>query len=144
MLVLIHQGISAGMWGNWFKSCAKICGYAKRNHNLALELQTSGCTCKAILVSIFSSLCFKLIIMHYHTLPYPKTKGEKFKPSIKLSHDIYIGDTFETFLEIEGSLGFLNNKRVTGRLPLQQIIQNYFYSQVLSKTEKNVFLFKVQ
>ena len=34
----------------------------------------------------FISLCFKLIIIHYHT---QKQTEIKFKPSIKLNHNIY-------------------------------------------------------
>ena len=30
--------------------------------------------------------CFKLIIIHYHT---PKQRAIKFKPGIKLNHNIY-------------------------------------------------------
>ena len=33
--------------------------------------------------------CLKLIIIHYHTLPYPQNKGKKFAPRIKLHHNIY-------------------------------------------------------
>lgn len=33
---------------------------------------------------------FLLFQIHYHTLPYPKTKeNKKFKPGIKLNHNIY-------------------------------------------------------
>ena len=35
--------------------------------------------------SNFISLCFKLIMIHYHAL---KHKGIKFKPNIKLDHNI--------------------------------------------------------
>ena len=35
----------------------------------------------------FISLCFKLIIIYYHT---PKQREIKFKPRIKLNHNIYI------------------------------------------------------
>ena len=34
----------------------------------------------------FISLCFKLIIIYYHT---PKQREIKFKPRIKLNHNIY-------------------------------------------------------
>ena len=34
----------------------------------------------------FISLCCKLIIIHYHT---PKQREIKFKPRIKLNHNIY-------------------------------------------------------
>ena len=34
----------------------------------------------------FIFFCFKLIIIHYHT---PKQKKIKFKPRIKLNHNIY-------------------------------------------------------
>ena len=34
----------------------------------------------------FISLCFKLIIIHYHT---QKQREIKFKPRIKLNHNIY-------------------------------------------------------
>ena len=37
----------------------------------------------------FISFCFKLIIIHYHT---QKQKEIKFKPRIKLNHNIYIYD----------------------------------------------------
>ena len=37
----------------------------------------------------FISLCCKLIIIHYHT---PKQREKKFKPRIKLNHNIYIID----------------------------------------------------
>ena len=40
-----------------------------------------------ILGLIFISHCFKLIIMHYHT---PKQREIKFKPRIKLNHNMYI------------------------------------------------------
>ena len=35
----------------------------------------------------FIFLCFKVIIIHYHT---PKQKKRKFKPRIKLDNNIYI------------------------------------------------------
>ena len=35
----------------------------------------------------FIFLCFKLIILHYYYTP--KTKEIKFKPTIKLNHNIY-------------------------------------------------------
>ena len=35
----------------------------------------------------FISLCYKLIIMHYHT---PKRREIRFKPRIKLNHNIKI------------------------------------------------------
>ena len=35
----------------------------------------------------FISLCFKLIIIHYHT---PKQREIKFEPRIKLNHNIYM------------------------------------------------------
>ena len=35
----------------------------------------------------FISLCYKLIIMHYHT---PKQREIRFKPRIKLNHNIKI------------------------------------------------------
>ena len=41
---------------------------------------------KIILGLNFISLCFKLIIIHYHT---PKQREMKFKPRIKLNHNIY-------------------------------------------------------
>ena len=41
---------------------------------------------KFILGLNFISLCFKLIIIHYHT---PKQREMKFKPRIKLNHNIY-------------------------------------------------------
>ena len=40
-----------------------------------------------ILGSNFLCLCFKLIIIYYHT---PKLKKIKFKPGTKLNHNIYI------------------------------------------------------
>ena len=40
----------------------------------------------------FISLCFKLIIIHYHT---PKQTEIKFKTKIKLNHNSYIEDLFE-------------------------------------------------
>ena len=40
-----------------------------------------------ILGLIFICHCFKLIIMHYHT---PKQREIKFKPRIKLNHNMYI------------------------------------------------------
>ena len=39
-----------------------------------------------ILGSNFIFLCFKLIIIHYHT---PKQRKMKFEPRIKLNHNIY-------------------------------------------------------
>ena len=42
---------------------------------------------KFILGLNFISLCFKLIIIHYHT---SKQREIKFKPRIKLNHNIYI------------------------------------------------------
>ena len=33
---------------------------------------------------------FPLFQTYYDTLPYPKTEGKKFKPWIKLNHNIYI------------------------------------------------------
>ena len=36
----------------------------------------------------FIFLCFKLIILHYYC--NPKTREIKFKPGIKLNHNIYI------------------------------------------------------
>ena len=39
-----------------------------------------------ILGLTFISLCFKLIIIHYHT---PKQREIKFKPRIKLNHNTY-------------------------------------------------------
>ena len=43
--------------------------------------------CNFILGLNFISLCFKLIIIHYHT---KKQKEIKFKPRINLNHNIYI------------------------------------------------------
>ena len=41
----------------------------------------------------FISLCFKLIIIHYHT---PKQRrNKKFKPKITLNHNSFIEDLFE-------------------------------------------------
>ena len=35
----------------------------------------------------FIFFCFKLIIIHYHT---PKQRKIKFKPKIKLNHNMYV------------------------------------------------------
>ena len=43
---------------------------------------------KFILGLNFLFFCFKVIIIHYHT---QKQKKIKFKPSIKLNHNIYVG-----------------------------------------------------
>ena len=40
--------------------------------------------------SNFISLCFKLIIINYHT---PKQREIKFKPRIKLNHNIYFNNS---------------------------------------------------
>ena len=53
----------------------------------------------------FISFCFKLITIHYHTLPYPKTKGNKLKPRIKLNHNIY-NTLRELLLEAGHSLAY--------------------------------------
>ena len=51
---------------------------------------------KFILGLNFISLCFKLIIIHFHT---PKQREIKFKPRIKLNHNIYMHClTTHTFL----------------------------------------------
>ena len=34
--------------------------------------------------------CFPLFQTHYLTLPYPNTKGIKFKPRMQLNHNIYV------------------------------------------------------
>ena len=33
---------------------------------------------------------FPLFLTHYHTLPYPKTRENKFKLRIKLNHNVYV------------------------------------------------------
>ena len=47
-----------------------------------------------ILGSNFIFLCFKLIIIHYHT---QKQRKIKFEPRIKLNHNIYICDCLHYF-----------------------------------------------
>ena len=41
---------------------------------------------------------FPLFQTHYHTLPYPKTKGNKSKPRIKLNHKIYLASFWRKFI----------------------------------------------
>ena len=41
---------------------------------------------------------FPLFQTHYSTLPYPKTKGNKFKPRIKLNHKIYLASFWRKFI----------------------------------------------
>ena len=54
-----------------------------------------------ILGLIFVSHCFNLIIIHYHT---PKEREIKFKPRIKLNHNIYmyVHMQYSSFLENNG------------------------------------------
>ena len=51
----------------------------------------------------FIFLCFKHIIIHYHT---PKQRKIKFKPRIKLNHNIYIKRDFLVALKAIRSLLF--------------------------------------
>ena len=50
----------------------------------------------------FISFCFKLITIHYHT---PKQREIKFKPRIKLNHNIY-NTLRELLLEVGHSLAY--------------------------------------
>ena len=51
-----------------------------------------------VVVQFYSwfNVYFLLFQKHYHTLPCPQTKKIKFKPRIKLNHNIYSGNWSKT------------------------------------------------
>ena len=58
---------------------------------------------------IFILLCFKLIIIHYHT---QKQRKIKIKPRIKLNHNISIGDDVQGNSNHYPHFLYNNSKRV--------------------------------
>ena len=53
----------------------------------------------------FIFLCFKVIIIHYHT---PKQRLKKFKPRIKLNYNIYINVSYTLYSLIYYNLLYYN------------------------------------
>ena len=60
----------------------------------------------------FIFLCFKLIIIHYHT---PKQRKIKFKPTIKLNHNMYIQSDLKSI-----NLHYTNSPRYSINHPLSR------------------------
>ena len=56
---------------------------------------------------------FPLFLTHYHTLPYPKTRENKFKLRIKLNHNVYVDS--HTFMLIFNYIFLLHLKMTLER-----------------------------
>ena len=72
---------------------------------------------------------FPLFQTHYHTLPYPKTKGNKFKPRIKLNHKIYLASFWRKFIsdliQLIGSTRLSSTSDPTDDLNVISVDPNY-------------------